>query len=179
MPRAGRPDPRRRGRARARRGGRRRRSTRRRSAPTATSGSSSGSSCGSQTRAVPTSLAVTTRLPSASNDAAVTESESPAIQARRTAERHPAGAPAGREVGLRQARERDDRRVGIELAVRLDRAVEAEIAVHLVGEDQQPVRVGEVEQRAARLGRSRRRRSGCSGSMMTSARVAGVTRLLR
>ena len=38
----------------------------------------------------------------------------------------------------------------------------AEIAVHLVGEDRQPVPVGEVEQRAARRRRSTTRRSGCS-----------------
>ena len=75
------------------------------------------------------------------------------VQPRRAAACHPARAPAGREVGLRQARERDDWRVRIELAVGVDRAVEAEVAVHLVGQDQQPVLIGEVEQRAARLGR--------------------------
>jgi hypothetical protein len=36
------------------------------------------------------------------------------VEPRRAAHRHPAGAPARREVGLRQRRERDDRRVRIE-----------------------------------------------------------------
>ena len=75
------------------------------------------------------------------------------IQAGRAAARHPARAPAGREVRLREARERDDRRIRIEVAVGLDGAVEAEVAVDLVGEDEQAVLVGEVQQGAPGLGR--------------------------
>ena len=71
------------------------------------------------------------RRPSASFAIAATTSSSRGE--RPTA--HPAGAPAGREVRLRQAREGDDRRVGIEAADRRDRAVVAEIAVDLVGEN--------------------------------------------
>ena len=36
------------------------------------------------------------------------------VQSRRAADDHPSGAPAWCEIGLRQTRERDDRRVGIE-----------------------------------------------------------------
>ena len=71
-----------------------------------------------------------------------------------------------RQPGARYAFDRLENemiaRVGIEAADRRDRAVEAEIAVDLVGEDQQAVPVGEVEQRAPRRRSDRRRRSGCS-----------------
>ena len=78
------------------------------------------------------------------------------VEPRRAADAHPAGPPARREVGLRQTREGDDRRVGIQLADRIDGAVVSEIAVHLVGEDHQVVALGKLDQFAPRRRRIRR-----------------------
>ena len=66
---------------------------------------------------------------------------------------HPAGAPSRREIRLRQARERNDRRLGIERR----RAAEPlpskpELRVDLVGEDREVVLLGELDQRAADRG---------------------------
>ena len=49
----------------------------------------------------------------------------------------------------------------IEAAERRDRAVVAEIAVDLVGEDRQAVPLGEIDQRAPRRASDRSRRSDC------------------
>ncbi len=71
------------------------------------------------------------------------------VESRRAADAHPAGAPAGRKVGLRETRERDDGGIGIEDSQWFDPAGVAEIAVDLVGENHQAVPIGQVEQPAA------------------------------
>ena len=75
------------------------------------------------------------------------------VQAVRASDRHPPGTPSRRKVRLRQRREGNDRRVGIEACHRRDRAGVGEIAVDLVGEQRNVVRVGELDERAACLGR--------------------------
>ena len=69
------------------------------------------------------------------------------------ADRHPSGAPSRREVGLRQRRERDDRRARVLRRERRHRAVEGEVGIDLVGEQRDVVGIGDVEQRLARRGR--------------------------
>src|SRR5436853_605148 len=56
------------------------------------------------------------------------------VQSRRPSDRHPSGAPAGREIRLRQRGERNDRRVGIQTRHRRYGPVVGEIAVDFVGE---------------------------------------------
>ena len=68
------------------------------------------------------------------------------------ADRHPAGAPSGREIRLRQRRERDDRRLGIERGEGADRTVELQVGVDLVGEQREVVLFGEIDQRAPGVG---------------------------
>ena len=71
------------------------------------------------------------------------------VQARRRADDEPSRPPSRSEVRLRQARQRNDRRVAIERAEQRHGAIEAELAVHLVRENRQPVLFRDVEQRAA------------------------------
>ena len=101
------------------------------------------------------------------------------VEPRRRADHQPAGAPARREIRLRQARERDDRRVGIERR----RAA----APGRRSRDRRRPRRPESSGRAARRTRSARAGPaagytapvGLFGSMTTSTRVRGVTRLRR
>ena len=67
------------------------------------------------------------------------------------ADRHPAGAPAGRQVGLRQRRERDDG--GIEVLGGDGRhgAVVGEIGVDLVGQERKVVPVRQIDELAPHL----------------------------
>ena len=69
------------------------------------------------------------------------------------ADGEPSRSPSRREVRLRQRRERDHRRVGIELRDRVNRAVEGEIGVDLVGEQRDVVIVGDLQQLAPHGGR--------------------------
>ena len=71
--------------------------------------------------------------------------------------------PPGSQVGLRQARERDDRGVRIEQPERCDRTVETEIAVNLIGQDHEAVIVGELEQRTP-----------CVGWVNRTSRIVGI-----
>ena len=70
------------------------------------------------------------------------------VEPRRRADDEPAGAPARREIRLRQARERDDRRVGIERAQQRHRPV--------VTRDRRRPRRPESSGRGARRSRSAR-----------------------
>ena len=72
------------------------------------------------------------------------------IQSRRSSDAHPARAPTRREVRLRQARERDDWRVRIEAADWRHASVVRQVSIHLVGDDGEPVPIGEVEERTPR-----------------------------
>ncbi len=72
------------------------------------------------------------------------------VQPIRSADREPARPPAWREIRLRQRRERDDRRVGREAAQERRRAVEAEVAVDLVGQNRHARAIGELDERASR-----------------------------
>ena len=83
------------------------------------------------------------------------------VEPRRRRDRHPAGAPARRQIRLGQRRERDDRRLGIERGEGADRAIERQVRVNLVGEQREVVLVGEIDERAPGLSRNRSRRSGC------------------
>jgi hypothetical protein len=73
------------------------------------------------------------------------------IEARRPAHRHPARAPSRREVGLRQARVGNDRRILIEEGHRRHRPVIGEVSIHFVRQDHQAVLLGDVDQRPPHL----------------------------
>ena len=71
------------------------------------------------------------------------------VQTIGAAHRHPAGAPAGREVRLRERGERNHRRVGVGLGDRRQRAIESNVGVDLVGKERHVVRLGDVYERPA------------------------------
>ena len=75
------------------------------------------------------------------------------VEPRGCRHRHPAGAPSGREIRLRQRRERDDRRLGIERSEGAHRTIEIQVGVDLVGEQREVVLFREIDQRAAGFGR--------------------------
>ena len=99
------------------------------------------------------------------------------IEARRRSDRHPAGAPAGREIRLRQARVGNDRRVVVERRHRRHRAV--------VGRDRRRPRRRESPGRASRRSRSapcasrpdRSRRSDCSDRSRRARASSALIRL--
>ena len=73
------------------------------------------------------------------------------IELFRAADAEPAGAPARRDVGLRQRREREDRRVRRQRAEQRHGAVETEFAVDLVGENRHAGAIGDVDQGAPEI----------------------------
>ena len=90
----------------------------------------------------------------------------------------PSRPPARSEVRLRETRERNHRGITIECAEQRDGAIEAEFSVHFVRENRQAVFVRDIEQRASNGGRIDGT-VGLLGSIVTSTRVRGVTRLRR
>ena len=68
----------------------------------------------------------------------------------RFADDDPAGAPAGREVRLRERRERNDRRVGCERSEQRRGSVERDVAVDLVRQNRNARVLGERDQLPAR-----------------------------
>ena len=72
------------------------------------------------------------------------------------ADREPSRSPPRRQVGLRQRRERDDRRIRIDARDRVHRSLEREVGVDLVGEQRDVVIVGERDELAPHLRRIHR-----------------------